>query len=81
MATKYAVVMTRGKGAKAEKLGFVSMKQAAGYFHGKTKQAKTMKSATVNIRAAAAGTQCTGSNDDGVETRLTAYGYKVKINA
>ena len=81
MAKKYAVVMTRGKGAKAEKLGFVSMDQAAGYFHGKTKQAASMASAKVNIRAAAAGTQSTGANESGVEKRFTAYGYNVTINA
>lgn len=78
---KAKVVMTKGKGKSAEKLSFVSIKQAAGYFHGNTKQAKTMASATVNIKAAAAGTQSTGSNDNGVENRYKAYGYNVTINA
>lgn len=80
MATKKPkVVMTKGKGKSAEKLNFVSIAQAAGYFHGKEKVAASMASATVNIKAAAAGTQVTGQCPGGTP-RYTAYGYEVTIN-
>ena len=81
MATKKPkVVMTKGKGKSAEKLNFVSIAQAAGYFHGKEKVAASMESAAVNIKAAAVGKQSTGATPEGVEKRHTAYGYKVTIN-
>lgn len=76
MAKKTSVIMTKGRGQKKEKLEFVSIKQAAGYFHGKEKVAASMASATVNIYAAIAGEQVTGQKPEGTP-RYTAYGYKV----
>lgn len=77
MAKRTAIVMTKGVGKDMEVLNFVSVKQAAGYFHGKEKVAASMLSAQVNITAAANGVQSTGSNKSGVENRHTAYGYVV----